>query len=106
LSQKPIGKFITENYLPLLERYRYHHAHVMILSKHMIVNQRHDCFKALLHALFTKRDFAEAIQAEMFNEVQADHFGKIRKMILEGSCIEFFSATLGKFTKRVSCTSV
>jgi hypothetical protein len=93
LSQKPIGKFITENYLPLLERYRYHHAHVMILSKHMIVTQRHE------YALFTKRDFAEAIQAEMFNEVQGDHFGKIRKMILEGSCIEFFSVVLGKFTK-------
>jgi hypothetical protein len=35
----------------------------------------------------------------MFNEVQGDHHGKIRIMILEGSCVEFFSATLGKFRK-------
>jgi hypothetical protein len=65
----------------------------------MIGTQRHDSSKALLHALFTKRDFAEAIQAEMFKEVLGDHFGKISKMILEGSCKQFFSATLGKFTK-------
>jgi hypothetical protein len=34
LSQKRIECFITENYLPLLERYRhrYHHTHVMTLS--------------------------------------------------------------------------
>lgn len=46
-----------------------------------------------------KRDFAEAIQAEMDNEVQGDHFGKIQKMMLEGCSVEYFSTDLGKFTK-------
>ncbi len=99
LSEKSIGVFLTETYLPLLEKYRYHHPHVQILSKHIIGTKRHETFKSLLHALFTKRDFAEAIQAAMHNEVQGDHFGKIRKMILEGSCVEYFSAALGKLTK-------
>jgi hypothetical protein len=43
-----------------------------------------------------KQDFAEAIQAEMDNEVQGDHFRKTRKMMLEGCSIEFFSAKLKK----------
>ena len=46
-----------------------------------------------------KRDFAEAIKAEMDNEVQGDHFGKIRKMMLEGCSVEYLSAELQKFTK-------
>lgn len=99
LSEKSIGDFLKNTYLPLLEKYRYHLPHVQILSKHIIGTKRHDTFKSLLHALFTKRDFAEAIQAAMHNEVQGDHFGKIRKMILEGSCVEYFSEVLGKLTK-------
>jgi hypothetical protein len=46
-----------------------------------------------------KRYFAEAIQAEMDNKVQGGHFGKIRKMMLEGRSVEFFSAELKTFTK-------
>jgi hypothetical protein len=72
---------------------------MQILSKHIIGIKRHDTFKGLLHALFTKRDFVEAIQAAMYNEVQGDHFGKIRKMILEGCCVEYYSQALGKLTK-------
>ena len=86
-------------YLPLLERYRYHQPHVHMLSKYGIGAGRHAAFDRLLHALFTKQDFAEAIQAEMDNEVQGDHFGKIRKMMLEGCSVEYFCAKLGKFTK-------
>jgi hypothetical protein len=46
-----------------------------------------------------KRDFAEAIQAEMDNEVQGYHFGKKRKMMPEGCSVEFFSLELEKYTK-------
>ena len=99
LSEKSIGVFLPDTYLPLLEKYRYHHPHVQILSKHIIGTKRHETFMSLLHALFTKRDFAEAIQAAMHNEVQGDHFGKIRKMILEGGCYEYFLEVLGKLTK-------
>ena len=99
LSETTIDVFLKDFYLPLLERYRYHLPHVQILSKHMIGTKRHDAFKSLLHSLFTKRDFAEAIQAAMHNEVQGDHFGKIRKMILEGCCVEYFLEALGKLTK-------
>jgi hypothetical protein len=94
-----IGTFMEQYYLPLLEKYRYHQPHVHMLSKYGIGAGRHSAFRRLLHALFTKRDFAEAIQAEMDNEVQGDHFGKIRKMMLEGCSVEYFSAELGKFTK-------
>jgi hypothetical protein len=98
-SEETIGLFMEEYYLPLLEKYRFHQPHVHLLSKYGVGAGRHAAFRGLLHALFTKRDFAEAIQAEMDNEVQGDHFGKIRKMMLEGCSVEFFSAELGKFTK-------
>jgi hypothetical protein len=75
---------MEEYYLPLLEKYRFHQPHVHLLSKYGVGAGRHAAFQRLLHALFMKRDFAEAIQAEMDNEVQGDHFGKIRKMMLEG----------------------
>ncbi len=98
-TEETIGTFMETYYLPLLEKYRYHQPHVHMLSKYGIGAGRHSAFRRLLHALFTKRDFAEAIQAEMDNEVQGDHFGKIRKMMLEGCSVEYFSAELGKFTK-------
>jgi hypothetical protein len=86
--------------LPLLEKYDYHLPHVQILSKHIIGIKRRKTFKSLIYALFTKRDFAVAIQVAMHNEVQGDHFGNIRKIILEGSCIEYYSEALGKLTKQ------
>ena len=98
-SYLPIGTFMNQYYLPMLEKYRYHQSHVSILSKHGVGTQRHAAFKGQLHAVFTKRDFAEAIKAEMNNEVQGDHFGKTRKMILEGCTVEFYSQELEKHTK-------
>ena len=35
----------------------------------------------------------------MHNEVQGNHFGKIRKMTLEGCCVEYYSEALAKLTK-------
>jgi hypothetical protein len=70
-----------------------------MLSKYGIGAQQHDAFQQMLFSLFMKRDFAEAIQAAMDNEVQGDHFGKIRKMMLEGCSVEYFSLQLEKFTK-------
>jgi hypothetical protein len=98
-SEETIGHFMEEYYLPLLEKYRFHQPHVHLLSKYGVGAGRHAAFHRLLHALFMKRDFAEAIQAEMDNEVQGDHFGKIRKMMLEGCSVEYLSAELEKFTK-------
>jgi hypothetical protein len=98
-SELTIAVFMDEYYLPMLEKYRYHQSHVSMLSKYGIGAQRHAAFRRQLNALFMKRDFAEAIQAEMDNEVQGDHFGKIRKMMLEGCSVEFFSRELEKYTK-------
>jgi hypothetical protein len=98
-SEISIGAFMEEYYLPLLQKFRYHQSHVSMLSKYGIGAQRHDAFQQMLFSLFMKRDFAEAIQAAMDNEVQGDHFGKIRKMMLEGCSVEYFSLQLEKFTK-------
>jgi hypothetical protein len=93
--KKSIGVFLTNTYLTLLENL----PHVQILLKHLIGTKRHETFKSLLRALFTKHNFVGAIQAAMHNKVQGDHFGKTRKMILEGSCSEYYSKALGKLTK-------
>jgi hypothetical protein len=98
-SEVTIAAFMDKYYLPMLEKYRYHQSHVSMLSKYGIGARRHAAFKNKPNALFMKRDFAEAIQAEMDNEVQGDHFGKIRKMMLEGCSVEFFSLELDKHTK-------
>ena len=75
-SELSIGQFMEEYYLPLLEKYRFHQPHVHILSKYGVGAGRHNAFHLMMYSLFMKRDFAEAIQAEMDNEVQGDHFGK------------------------------
>jgi hypothetical protein len=98
-SEVTIAAFMEKYYLPMLEKYRYHQSHVSMLSKYGVGARRHAAFRKQLKALFMKRDFAEAIQAEMDNEVQGDHFGKIRKMMLEGCSVEFFSLELEKYTK-------
>jgi hypothetical protein len=46
-----------------------------------------------------KRDFAEAIQGKMDNEVQGDNFGEIRKMMLEGCSVGFFVLKLDEYMK-------
>ena len=80
----PIDKFITDYYLPMLEKLCYHLPHVIILSKHHCGEMRRAAILCNNHDLFTRRDYADRLVAAFELEIQSGHFGDNVTLSMEG----------------------
>ena len=85
----PIDKFITDYYLPMLEKLCYHLPHVIILSKHHCGEMRRTAILCNNHDLFTRRDYADRLVAAFELEIQSGHFGDNVTLSMEGCSVEF-----------------
>ena len=92
LFTEPIGAFITDHYLPALEKYAYHNSHVKILSKAegQCGSMRKEVIKKNVKTINTHRDYAERILAVLTDEIQSEHFGNSRDLSIEGSVAIFY----------------
>ena len=91
LLNRPIGIFFREFYLPALEKYAHHIAHVKILSKTDCGVMRQSTFEQTPGDLKTRHDYAERLSAVFADEVQSSHFGNGRSLSIEGSKVESFA---------------
>jgi hypothetical protein len=92
LLTRSIGVFMEDFYLPALQKYKYHIAYVIILSKRFCGTMRDSNFKKIPLSVKTRRDYAERLSAVFTLEVQSGHFGNSRSLSIEGSSVETFSA--------------
>ena len=90
LKEKSIGDSLTDHYIPELDKYAYHYAHVRMLSKKFCEKMRKDMFESIPYSLKTRRDYAEAIQEEMDHEIQSSHFRAKRTLSIEGCVVESY----------------
>jgi hypothetical protein len=92
LLNRPIGIFFRDFYLPALEKYAHHIAHVKILSKSDCGIMRQSTFEETPGDLKTRHDYAERLSAVFADEVQSSHFGNGRSLSIEGSKVESFDS--------------
>ena len=73
LMTKPFPVFISEFYLPMLEKYAYHRPHFILLGK----NESGALRKAALKPgdVETTRDYAERLSFKLDNEIMSLNFG-------------------------------
>ena len=90
----PIGLFMEEQYLPLLEKYEFHYPHVKLLSGKHAKKERMDAFADNKHSVVMERDYAEAFKTTMNWEIHGDHFGWNPTISVEGSTASFHSTDL------------
>lgn len=88
-----IGEFHSKHYLPLLQKLRYHKAHVHLLGKNCSGQQRLEAFLSR-PSVRCRRDYAERLSAVFDEEIQSEHFGNSRSLSIEGSSVEAH-ATMG-----------
>ena len=73
-DKKGIEDFMIDFYETVLEKYKFHYAHMKILSGQQAVAER---LKTVLHdhhAIQMQRDYAEAFNMVFNGEIHADHF--------------------------------
>ena len=83
-SSEPIGVFMENVYLPLLETCRFHCSHMKILGNEQAIQDQHIAFENDPHAILCHRDFAEAMKFQFDGETCGDHFGRNPTVIVEG----------------------
>ena len=89
LSRTTIASFFKNHYLPLIKKYKYHNFLVKLLSRRGVGDGRHAAMMDGTASVLTKRDFAEAISAAMFGEVQSERYGDQATLKLEGCTAEY-----------------
>ena len=87
--QLPISQFMTDYYLPMMEKLCYHLPHVIVLSKHHCGRMRKEAIMATVHDILTRRDYADKLIAEFDLEIQSTHFGDSVTLSMEGCSVEF-----------------
>jgi hypothetical protein len=92
LLSRPIGIYFREFYLPALEKYAHHIAHVKILSKTECGIMCQSTFEQTPGDLKTRHDYAERLSAVFADEIQSSHFGNGRSLSIEGSKVESFDS--------------
>ena len=89
--EKKIGDFMSEIYLPMLERYAYHLPHVKLLGKKWCGEMRRRILLSTPHIVGeTVRDYAERLQGKFNWEIQSAHWGWNRSLSIEGCSIVMF----------------
>ena len=90
LLTRPIGEFMVDLVIPLLEQYALHSAYVRILSNNGCRRMRFDWFKSEdAKIVKTIRDYAERLKFEFNHEIQSEHFGASRNLSIEGCSVRY-----------------
>jgi len=94
----PIGKFMGEYYIPMLEKCAYHIPHVKILSRKECGAMRQEAHANIPYSFATGHDYTERLTPNYDFEIQGDHFSKDRSLSMEGYGVSIFDPTrLGEF---------
>ena len=93
MLESPIHKFHTETYIPMLKKYRYHLALVIILSKNYCKKTRTEAFFNQPSWLLSERDYAERLSKQLDGEIQSDHFGDNSTLSIEGCTLQYHKRT-------------
>jgi hypothetical protein len=84
----PFQVFSNKYYLPTLKKYTYHRFLKIILSKGNTEGIR---LKRLRPGeVAGSRDYAERLLMKFHKEIQSEHFGAGRDLLIEGNVITFF----------------
>jgi len=87
---KPIGIFMQNYYLPMLEKCAYHLPHVVILSGKFCGAMRRDAMILEPHSFNTNHDYSERLTPECNLEIQSDHFNHDTSLSIEGYGVSVF----------------
>ena len=102
MKEVTICKFMSDFYLSTFEKFMYHIHNVKILSKKFCWAKRRTTFMCKPGSLLTVWDYAERLSAHFDLEIQSDHFGNERSLLIEGCSVEVsmnnsFSLSIGFF---------
>ena len=103
MLESPINNFIKEIYTPMLNRYRYHLALVIILSKNYCKKTRTEAYLKEPSWFFSERDYAERLSKQLDGEIQSDHFGDNATLSIEGCTFHYHKSN--SFTTVETCES-
>ena len=86
---KPIGEFKSGPYRDMMKKYKYHYPHMKILSRHQTLKERKEAFLGDINAIFSERDYAEAVSLRFNKEIHGDNFGYTPSLVMEGSTLTY-----------------
>ena len=87
---KPIGIFMRDYYLPMLEKCAYHLPHVVMLSGKFCGGMRRDAMMLEPYSFNTSHDYSERLTPECDMEIQSDHFNHDTSLSMEGYGVTVF----------------
>jgi hypothetical protein len=82
-------------YHPVLEKFAYHLPYAKILSKNGCGASRKQPFLNLPFSVYSHRDYAEQPSAVFNDQVQSDHFGNDRSLLIAGCSVKMHSPEEG-----------
>ena len=98
LFMKPFQKFMESHYLPMSEKYAYHHNHIILLEKYEITKDRKNALRP--SDVETTCDYVEILSFEVNYEIMSQNFGDNLSLSIEGASVSFFKRILSSVTKR------
>ena len=84
-----INEFHDKVYLPILRKYKYHLALVIILSRNYCKKIRNEAFINHDNWFLSERDYAERLIKELDGEIQSEHFGDNASLSIEGCTLQY-----------------
>ena len=84
-----INDFHTNIYIPMLRKFKYHLALVIILSKNYCKKMRQEAFLKHEDWFLSERDYAERLVKELDGEIQSEHFGDNATLSIEGCTLQY-----------------
>ena len=89
-----IDDFHSKIYNPMLRKYKYHLALVIILSKNYCKKMRNEAFLQQANWFLSERDYAERLVKELDGEIQSEHFGDNATLSIEGCTLQYHNKSV------------
>jgi hypothetical protein len=86
---KPIGVFMKDYFVPMMERARYHRQKVILLSTNHCGKDRREHWPSVDGCIFTQRDYTEAFALNFTREIQSTGFGDTEQVGMEGVSLSY-----------------
>jgi hypothetical protein len=86
---KPIGVFMKDYFVPMMERAHYHHQKVTLLSTNHFGKDWHEHWPSVDGCIFTQHDYTEAVALNFTREIQSTGFGNTEQVGMEGISLSY-----------------
>ena len=84
-----INDFHSKVNIPMLRKFKYHLALVIILSRTYCRKIRNEAFLKHTNWFLSGRDYAERLVKELDDEIQSEYFGDNATLSIEGCTLQY-----------------